>query len=332
MSKLTDFLGGFGGGGGIGGMPVQIVNSNTTVDPNFSIGIDTSQGSVEVTLPAGPLPGDRIFFFDAALTWNESPAIIHVNGNRVEQDNLELTSYSLFTTGGVQELLFVGDSVGWKDVTLYTTNVKPAWYGSYLAEEYPIIEAVSLEDVYKENVLSVTASGEHVVEDSGYYCIVMTGGSGGGGRIVNTTATYGRSGGDSRLLIDEVFRFRTIGGLGGIEDRANPPGELRCVIAGFMEIVSLGAVGAFASSLEEETTLWNYNPSRLLGIPEVINTGGGGGGYDAHPSSIITHLNTGSILRFEIGARGSAGSTRSPGKAGSAEVYFLGEAPWYTQS
>lgn len=328
MSKLSDFFGGFGSGGGVAGLPIKIVNSNETIGSNLSVGIDTSQGSVEVTLPADPLPGDRIFFFDAALTWVENPAIIHVNGNRVEQDTLELTSYSLFTTGGVQELLFVGNSVGWKDVTLYTTNVKPTWYGSYLAEEYPLFEASSLVDAYKENVLSVTSSGEHVVEASGYYCIVMTSGSGGGGN-----SSFGVNGGDSSLFINEVFRLNVPGGKGG-RDLMPAPAENQCNIAGFMEIVPLSDAGTFVISPEkEETTLWGYNPSRFLGIPEVINTGGSKGGGDSHPSSIITYLNAGSMLRFAIGARGKGSPDGfNDGKAGSAEVYFLGESPWYTKS
>lgn len=96
MSKLSQF---FGGGGG--GMPTIIASTDQVVESNTNVGINTSDGQVTVTLPSSPVAGDRILFFDAALTWDKTPAIINTGGNRVEQDVVELTSYSLRGKGGV---------------------------------------------------------------------------------------------------------------------------------------------------------------------------------------------------------------------------------------
>ena len=341
MSKLTDFLGGIGGGSGIGGMPIQIVSSDTLLSPNYSYGIDTSQGGVEVTLPASPIPGDRISFFDAALAWGQHPAIIRVNGNVVEQENVELDSYSLSKKAGVQELLFINDLVGWKDTSLYKTGVDPMWYGSFLHENYRAEEYVSGR-IEADLIYSTSSSKNFVIPSSGYYCFVVSGGSGTGFDDRVSANNPGASGNGGSTIVQDTSGKVYITAKGGLRNSKS-----------FQSAEYLREAVIPVDYLTDHMSFCPENPVFLLtrikantvsdlildgalfGIDHKKTNGGkvyGSGstyyqGNGVIDSSVVYYLSEGEELNLHVGARGGVSvgdiSKQSPGISGSVKIYQL---------
>lgn len=326
MSKLTDFLGGLEGGGGIGGMPIQIVSSDTLLSPNFSYGIDTSQGVVEVTLPASPIPGDRISFFDAALTWNKNPARIHVNGNQVEQETVALTSYLLNKKAGIQELLFISHLVGWKDISLYSTGVEPVWVGSTVEGAYPV--KVASNDLTVNQLKSGNTSQDFTIPDEGFYVIAATGGVSSGSNSASAIET--KTGGDTEVkingtpaLVVEGSPFLVTKSYFGIHKMASIP-----YVHQKTTYVSTPLPFFIFEKIGERQMHAFLNEGLGVGLRNFIVrsvgavlSDGNYYGVSQESSSILRWLNEGDVISINVGAKGVAASNASAGKDGEFRIY-----------
>lgn len=333
MSKLTDFLGGIGGGSGIGGMPIQIVSSDTLLSPNFSYGIDTSQGVVEVTLPASPIPGDRISFFDAALTWSKNPAMIHVNGNSVQGfDSTHFTTYPLESTGVVQELLFIGSSIGWKDISLYDKGATPHWYGSFLGNDTQTMDTYYLYNSFLESpisILDVTKSSEVTTEQGGVYCIQ---GAGGTGSYISPVYGQGRQGGDTIIKVDGNTILTCKGGPGSdtksYSGRTVIRSEGKRTGVFYSDTLTVINNPALFIKYEEEDFNDRLTVAEDIDLPTFIINGAE---YtrSAHtaslsPSSILINLAPNQLITVAVGSGASGGSDGTSGAKGRATIHYLG--------
>jgi hypothetical protein len=72
--------------------------------------IDTTSGTVTVTLPASPKVGDKISIKDYAATFSTNNVTVARNGNNIEGNALDVT---LDTNGNVLELIYIDNSKGW---------------------------------------------------------------------------------------------------------------------------------------------------------------------------------------------------------------------------
>src|SRR6056300_979351 len=66
--------------------------------------IDTTSGTVTVTLPASPKAGDKISIKDYAATFATNNVTVARNGNNIEGNALDVT---LDTNGNVLELIYI---------------------------------------------------------------------------------------------------------------------------------------------------------------------------------------------------------------------------------
>lgn len=332
MSKLSDFLGGSIFGGGIGGMPIQIVSKNMSLTSNFSYGIDTSYGVIEVTLPSNPLPGDRVILFDAALTWDQNRAIVHVNGHRVEQNTYELDSYSLNKKAGVQELLFINEVSGWKDTSLYKTGVDPMWYGSFLHENYRAEEYVSGR-IEADLIHSSSSSESFVIPSSGYYCLLSAGGSGSAYSLNTPIGSLGRGGETSIKDVNGQTYISSSGGNDGKLGNSIYLAKAR-IPYDVLKAKSFCPESPrfFLERKKRNSSLEDLKEGELFGIEHTTISGGSASnagtfyyGYGTRESSVVYFIEEGVELILTVGAGGdvTSSSYQGKGKPGSVKIYQL---------
>lgn len=61
-------------------LPLQVIDSAQALIEGFLYGLDTGDGSFEVTLPSGPVAGMRVAAGDVAGTWGDNPPTVNGNG------------------------------------------------------------------------------------------------------------------------------------------------------------------------------------------------------------------------------------------------------------
>lgn len=87
------------------------VTSSIEVNSNHIYAINTTNPNIHLTLPAAPIAGDTIGFFDiAGAASTNSPTIVH-NGKRIMDSATDMTfdiNYKFF------ELVFVNNTLGWR--------------------------------------------------------------------------------------------------------------------------------------------------------------------------------------------------------------------------
>lgn len=170
MSKLSQFMGG-GGGGGFGGLETVVASEDMTAESNTSVGINTSNAEVSVRLPANPERGDRITFFDVAMSWGVNPATIILNGDAVQQYSGANDRFLLPSAGGLLSLVFSGEQ-GWFDVSQYDNSLYPTWYESvpgsngYSVEQAEFLggkQFIAEADFVSSDIYHVPADGFYII-------------------------------------------------------------------------------------------------------------------------------------------------------------------------
>lgn len=94
-----------------GGNPWVIKSSSYTAVNNDRIFVDTSGGTVTITLPASPTVGDPVRFLDYASTFDTNNLTIGRNGKKINNLNEDLV---VSTEDSAIGLVFTGDTYGWK--------------------------------------------------------------------------------------------------------------------------------------------------------------------------------------------------------------------------
>ena len=65
---------------------------NFNAAANIIYPVDTTSGAITATLPASPVQGDRIAFYDAAGTWDTNNLTVGRNGNNIVGAALDLVA------------------------------------------------------------------------------------------------------------------------------------------------------------------------------------------------------------------------------------------------
>jgi hypothetical protein len=90
------------------------INSNlslpdtNTVSSNTNYFVDTSSGSITVTLPSSPAVGDKIIFVDSSGSFATNNLVIELNGNDFQSTSGSISATSAWIT---VELIFTANSV-----------------------------------------------------------------------------------------------------------------------------------------------------------------------------------------------------------------------------
>ena len=77
--------------------------------------VNTGGGAFTITLPASPSVGDKIRFYDVAKTFDSNALTIGRNGKLIQGDAADL---SVTSEGAAFELIFSGDTYGWRIFTV----------------------------------------------------------------------------------------------------------------------------------------------------------------------------------------------------------------------
>lgn len=90
---------------------VDVLNTNYAASPFDQCWVSTSATAVTVTLPASPVKGDAIRFFDIARTFSARNLTIARNSKPIQGDAADLT---VNTNGAAFELVFYDNTYGWR--------------------------------------------------------------------------------------------------------------------------------------------------------------------------------------------------------------------------
>ena len=94
---------------------VNVTGNGTTLKNKEQAFCNTTSGGFTVTLPASPVQGDTVRFFDVADTFDSNALTIGRNGNPIMGDAADLT---VTTEGAAFELVFYDGVQGWRIITI----------------------------------------------------------------------------------------------------------------------------------------------------------------------------------------------------------------------
>jgi len=250
--------------------------------------VNTSGGTITVTLPASPSAGDIVAFKDYANTWDSNAVTICRNSSKI---NGVCANTTLDTESQSVTLIYVDGTKGWQDIQDSTSNVSGN-PGFVVATGGTI---TTVDTNYK--VHTFTGSGCFAVTNTfgtgvgaKISYVVVAGGAGGG--IASTNASGGGGAGGFRE------GKQACGGYTASPLAATPCSGLPVSVQTYP--ISIGAGGSAPPGA------CNNGGSGANSIFSTITSaGGGGGGYAAN-------------IGTAGGSGGGGGGGISSGKAGGA--------------
>jgi hypothetical protein len=157
--------------------------------------INTTSGSITVTLPASPSAGDIVAFKDYANTWDSNSLVVCRNGSKLAGGCINA---SLAVEGQAVTLIYVDATQGWKDVNDSTSNVQGA---SFIAATGGTVTTSGNFKIHTFNssaTFCVSAVGNPSGSTSVDYLIAAGGGGGGGGAGPSSVGSGGGGAGGYR--------------------------------------------------------------------------------------------------------------------------------------
>lgn len=153
-----------------------------TADPNPAVSgtgyfVNTTSGSITITLPTSPSAGDIVAFADYALTWDTNNCILDPGSNKI---NGETTDYTISSEGKSLTLVYIDGTQGWKVV-----NDGNADTGSQAA----------FTTATGGTILTCGDYKIHVFTGPGTFCVSTAGNPAGGGNSVDYMVVAGGGGG-----------------------------------------------------------------------------------------------------------------------------------------
>jgi hypothetical protein len=250
--------------------------------------VNTTCGSVTVTLPATPTAGDIISIKDYARTAGTNNITFCRNGSKMDGT---CAGSSISTSGDSTTLIYVDGTKGWTSILDNTTTQYGATYVVATGGTIITCGDYKTHAFTSSGTFTVCSVGNAAGSNSVDYLVVAGGGGGGG------PAGYsgGGGGGGFRLSNSYSIPAPTTSPL------ANPTGLLVSAQAYPITIGGGGAAGSCSTGVSGNNSVFS----------SITSTGGGGGGYDTGGGT--------------NGGSGGAGSGGNPG--GGTKTGGLGNTP-----
>jgi len=227
--------------------------------------IDTTSGTVTVTLPASPKIGDTITIADYATTFATNNVTINPNGNKIEAS----TNNGLLSTNDQTHTLVYTDSTqGWKIVNQDTTSGIQPQYISATGGTITTSGDYKIHSFTGDGCFVVSCAGNPSGSTSVDY-LVVAGGGGGGGTNGGDAAGGGGAGG---------FR-ESCGGVSGCytaSPLAAPCSAITLSATTYPVTVGAGGTGG------PDENIRGTNGSNSV-FSTITSTGGGSGGPKGTP-------------------------------------------------
>src|SRR6056300_1701325 len=141
--------------------------------------IDTTSGTVTVTLPASPKIGDTITIADYATTFATNNVTINTNGNKIEADT---TNGKLSTNHQTHTLVYTDSTQGWKIINQDTaSNIQPLFMAA-TGGTITTSGDYKIHSFTGDGCFVVSSVGNPAGSDSVDYLVVAGGGGSGANR------------------------------------------------------------------------------------------------------------------------------------------------------
>jgi len=138
--------------------------------------INTTSGSITVTLPSSPSQGDIVAFKDYANTWDTSPVTVGRNGSKI---NGFCACATLTTESQSVTLIYVDGVKGWQDIHDSTSDVTGKSYIAATGGSVVTSGNYKIHTFTSSGCFQVTAVGNPAGSDLVSYAVVAGGGGGG---------------------------------------------------------------------------------------------------------------------------------------------------------
>tara|TARA_R100000005_G_scaffold96218_2_gene81523 strand:- start:3 stop:1304 length:1302 start_codon:yes stop_codon:yes gene_type:complete len=226
--------------------------------------VNTTSGSITVTLPSSPSAGDAIGIADYANTADTNKIVINPNGNKIQGST---DNFDLVNEGGSIVLVYVDATQGWLSVD------------SAVASDIvnPFIQAtggtVTTSGDFKIHTFTspgtfcVSGAGSPAGSDTVDYMVVAGGGSG-GGHAPGTSASFAGGGGGAGGFRES--HSTPVSGCYTASPLATPTG-IPVSVQGYP--ITVGAGGATNTTSSPNSG----NPGSNSVFSTITSTGGGGG-------------------------------------------------------
>ena len=271
------------------------VNWQTTVKTGNFAGtagegyfINTTSGSVTLTLPSSPSAGAIIAFKDYAGTFDTNNLIVNRNGSKIGGEELNLT---ILTEGIAVTLVFVDSTQGWlvTDSGLQSEASPTAEYITATGGTITTCGNFKIHSFTGPGTFTVCSVGNPAGSDSVDY-LVVAGGGGGGAEC----GSYGGAAG---------------GGAGGLRiGAASPSPSHNPLVTTGLPVTATSfpiTVGAGGTAGPQSAPGNGGNGANSI-FSTITSTGGGGGGKSVSPGSAGSNGGSGG------GGRDTAGLGNSP--------------------
>jgi len=243
--------------------------------------VNTSGGTVTVTLPSSPSAGDIVAFSDYSSTFGDACKQLSIcrNGSKI---NGACGNARLNTSGQSVTLVYVDNTRGWKTVQDSTADVSGDVFISATGG----------------TILTVGDFKTHVFTGDGTFCV--SAGSGPQATVEYLVVAGGGGGGDGSGTGG--------GGAGGFRTTYPSPSSGGLPVSAQAYPITVGGGGAFSPS---PTTRGSVGVNSVFS--SITSTGGGGGGSESPCSTIRTGIDGGS-------GGGGAAAPGSAGPGGSGNT------------
>ncbi len=274
--------------------------------------VNTTGGTITVTLPGSPSAGDVIALSDYANKWATNPVTLCRNSSKI---NGGVNNTSLETNGSAITLLFVDATIGWKQVDDATLDITGA--PNFIGATGGCITTSGDFKIHTFNSSSnfVVTQGQVPANNEVSYLVVAGGGGGGGGHGAGGGAGGFREGEASNdsytqsplavagglSLTSQTYPITV--GAGGTAGSSNPSGAVTNTVGGASIFSTITSTGGGKGSQESTTNSANAGGS------------GGGGTYSPNPGTNAGGSGNTPPVSPPQGSNGGQGGTYGPGAA-----------------
>ena len=242
--------------------------------------INTTSGSITVTLPASPSAGDIVAFKDYANTWDTNSVTLARNGSKI---NGECNNATLNTESQSVTLIYVDGTKGWQDIHDSTSDVTGATFITATGGTVTTCGNFKIHTFTSGSTFTVCSVGNPAGSTTVDYLVIAGGGAGGTDR-----GGGGGAGG---------FRFNLTGCSGYPAFSLNAGASIPVSVTSYP--ITVGSGGAAAP---DRTTASGSGTNSVFST--ITSTGGGGGDNDGAPPALS-------------GGSGGGGADTRPGGTGN---------------